>query len=235
MAESGSLRRTLEQSGLTPREHGYGLLLILIIASLIFQLAASQGSATYIVTILLLGGTFVAALWTSQARERPLRIATLIVVACTIAAAVTFLVSGDVNDAAPRLVSLLLVAFAPIAIVHGLVRHFREEGRVTVQTMFGVLCIYLLLGSFFAFVYGVIDDLGSTPLFGPQVEGTTEDYLYFSFSTMTTTGYGDLTAATDLGRAFAITEQLVGQIYLVTVVAVIVGNLSRAATVRPRG
>ena len=53
------------------------------------------------------------------------------------------------------------------------------------------------------------------------------DYLYFSFATLTTVGYGDLAAATDLGRSVAIAEALIGQIYLVTVVAVIVGSLSR--------
>ena len=68
-----------------------------------------------------------------------------------------------------------------------------------------------------------------------MANATTSDYLYFSFTTMTTTGYGDLTAATDLGRSFAITEQLIGQIYLVTVVAVIVGNLSRGAVQARQG
>jgi hypothetical protein len=217
-----------------PHEHGYGVLLALIVASLIFQLAASEGDATHVVTLLLLGGTFIAALWTTQARARPLWIGTAIVATMTVTAVTVFAVSGEVDDTGARIVGLLLVGFAPIAIVHGLIRHFRAEGRVTVQTMFGVLCIYLLIGSLFAFVYGVIDGLASTPLFGPDVEGTTSDYLYFSFSTLTTTGYGDLTAATDLGRSFAITEQLVGQIYLVTVVAVIVGNLSRGAAPRPR-
>ncbi len=57
--------------------------------------------------------------------------------------------------------------------------------------------------------------------------GTQSDFLYFSFTTMTTTGYGDLTAAKDLGRSLAITEALIGQIYLVTLVALIVSNLGR--------
>jgi hypothetical protein len=51
---------------------------------------------------------------------------------------------------------------------------------------------------------------------------------------MTTTGFGDLTAATDTGRALAVTEELVGQIYLVTVVAVIVSNLGRGRPSRGR-
>jgi Ion channel len=215
-----------------PGEHGYGVLLVLIITSLIFQLATDEGDVAHIVTILLVGGTFLAALWTSQARARPLWIASAIVVAVTLGAALAFAASGEVNDTGARIVSLLMVALAPIAIVHGLVRHFREEGRVTVQTMFGVLCIYLLLGSLFAFVYGILDEVGSSAFFAQIANGDTSDYLYFSFSTLTTTGYGDLTAGTDLGRSFAITEQLLGQIYLVTVVAVIIGNLSRARRAR---
>ncbi len=217
---------SLAKRGLMPHEHGYGVLLGLIVASIVFQLAATESGLTHLVTILLLGGTFIAALWTSQARTRLLWIGTFLVLAVTVGSALAFAASGEFDAMGARIISLLMVGFAPVAIVHGLVRHFREEGRVTVQTMFGVLCIYLLLGALFAFIYGVVDDAGSTPLFGEDVQSTTSDYLYFSFTTMTTTGYGDLTAATDLGRSFAITEQLLGQIYLVTVVAVIVGNLA---------
>lgn len=212
-----------------PGEHGYGVLLILIVTSLIFQLATNESDATHVFTILLVGGTFLAALWTSQARAGRLWVATAIVGAITVGAATIFAASGSVDDTGARIVSLLMVALAPIAIVHGLIRHFREEGRVTVQTMFGVLCIYLLLGSLFAFLYGILDEAGAKPFFAEIESGSTSDYLYFSFSTLTTTGYGDLTAGTDLGRSFAITEQLLGQIYLVTVVAVIIGNLSRGA------
>ena len=53
------------------------------------------------------------------------------------------------------------------------------------------------------------------------------DFLYFSFVTMTTVGYGDLTAAGDLGRMLAVTEALIGQLYLVTVVALVIGNIGQ--------
>ena len=62
----------------------------------------------------------------------------------------------------------------------------------------------------------------------PGTTGDSSDFVYFSFATLTTVGYGDLTAATDLGRSLAITEALIGQIYLVTVVALIVPNIGRA-------
>ncbi|MEO8092348.1 MAG: potassium channel family protein [bacterium] len=221
------IRQGLARQGFSAQRHGYGLLLILILISLAFQLATTGGDVVHVVTIALQGGTFLAALWISQARTRLLRVVSVLTVAVTVAAAVILSAAGEVDDAAAGMANLLLAAAAAVAIAHGLVVHFREQGRVTVQTMFGVLCIYLLIGSFFAFAYGVIDDLGSQPLFAQISGGTNSDYLYFSFATLTTTGFGDLTAATDLGRSLAITEALIGQIYMVTVVALIVANLSR--------
>jgi hypothetical protein len=227
------VRATLADHGVTPRRHGYGLLLILILGSLGFQLATSEGNFAHVITIALQGAILLAALWISQARTRRLRVATVLVGAVTAGSALAFAATGDTDAAGARVMSFLLIAFAPAAILHGVVEHFRAERRVTLQTMFGVLCIYLLIGMMFAFTYGVIDDLSSSAFFAQlSGEGTTSDYLYFSFTTMTTTGYGDLTAAGDLGRSLAITEQLIGQIYMVTVVALIVGNLRRPAPQR---
>jgi hypothetical protein len=51
--------------------------------------------------------------------------------------------------------------------------------------------------------------------------------VYFSFVTMATVGYGDLLAQGGVGRALAVTEGILGQVYLVTAVAALVGNLGR--------
>ena len=63
-----------------------------------------------------------------------------------------------------------------------------------------------------------LDALGAQPLFTETGQQSPADYLYYSFTTLTTTGYGDLTTESDVGRAASILEALVGQIYLVTVV-----------------
>ena len=108
----------------------------------------------------------------------------------------------------------------------GIVRQARDAQAITMRTMFGVLCVYLLIGMAFAFAYGMIAAIEDGGVLRPDRRGGDQaDFLYFSFATMTTTGFGDLTAADDLGRSLAITEALIGQIYLVTVVALIVGNL----------
>ena len=58
---------------------------------------------------------------------------------------------------------------------------------------------------------------------------TQSSRVYFSFTTLTTTGYGDYTPATSAGHALAVVEMLVGQLYLVTVIGVLVGSFGRRA------
>jgi hypothetical protein len=205
--------------------HRYGLLLGLIVVSLSFQLAAPAEDWARLVTVVLQGATLLLALWTSEARPLILRLAAAVVAAALVTSLAGVLTDFDTDGDSITLVNLLLVGIAPIAIGMGVVRRFRTDRTVTLATMFGVLCIYLLLGMFFAFIYGAINAFSSDGVFAERVDATQADFLYFSFSTLTTTGYGDLTAATGLGRAVAISEALVGQVYLVTIVAAIVSNL----------
>jgi hypothetical protein len=214
------------------REYAYGWLLLLIGISMAFQLAATETGGSRMVTIALQGVALIAALRISGAHGG-LVMAAVVAVALAILGSLGVLIgSGELGDAAGRVVALMLVVLAPIAVVRGIVRQVREDGTITVQTMFGVLCIYLLVGMAFAFVYGLIDALDDRSVFAQLEHPDQSDFLYFSFATLTTTGWGDLTAGTDLGRSFAVTEALSGQIYLVTVVALIVANIGRRRPVR---
>jgi drug/metabolite transporter (DMT)-like permease len=202
----------------------FGEVLALILLSLSVQLAAPDGDVARLIVIVLQGVTLFVAVYASRAHPWVIRI-TGIASALLVLGGVTAVVgSNELGEDSSRAVTLLLVGLASPAIVTGLVRHFRDEGRVTMQTMFGVLCLYLLIGMFFGMCFATMEELGNEEFFTSGAAQTT-DFLYFSFATLTTTGYGDLIAATDLGRSLAITEALIGQIYLVTVVALIVGNL----------
>ena len=214
-------------AAITRWEHRYGIVLLLILCSLVFQLAASDQDWARVVTIALQGATLVFALYASEARPLVARLATVIVALAVLGSAAALIGFGEFGTTAGRIVAVLLVALAPIAIVRGVVRGVRTEGAVTMHTMFGVLCIYLLIGMLFSYAYALVGDAQSEPFFASGIAADISDYLYFSFATITTVGYGDLSAATDLGRSVAIAEALIGQIYLVTVVAVIVGGLSR--------
>ena len=208
-------------------EHRYGWVLLLILCSLVFQLAVPDQDWARVAAIALQGGALVLALYASQAPPLIARLTILVVTLAVLGSAAALVGFGEFGTTAGWVVAALLVALAPLVIARGVIRGVRTEGSVTISTMFGVLCIYLLLGMLFAFAYGLVGDIQSEPFFASGIAPDISDYLYFSFATMTTVGYGDLVAGTDLGRSVAITEALIGQIYLVTVVAVIVGNLSR--------
>lgn len=211
-------------------EHRYGVVLALILVSLIFQLAAPDTASPRLIIVCLQGLTVLAALRASAVHQAVFRTALVLVSVAVLGAVVATIGEGGLEATPARIVSLMLVAVTPLAIAMGIVRQFRSVGRVTVNAMFGVLCIYLLIGMFFGFGYGIVDQLGSTSFFASGV-ASQSNFLYFSFATLTTVGYGDLVAATNLGHSLAIGEALIGQIYMVTVVSVIVGNLGRA---RPR-
>jgi hypothetical protein len=203
--------------------------LVLIGASLVFQLAAGDTGVARVVTLILQAVALLAALRVSGAHRWAIRTASIVTALAVVGALGLVIGSGgDLDDAASRLVTLMLVGLAPLAIIRGIVRQAREAGAITLRTMFGVLCVYLLVGMAYAFVYGAIEALTNDPFFAQIKNGDQSDFLYFSFATLTTTGFGDLTAGTSLGRSFVITEALIGQIYLVTVVSLIVANLGRS-------
>ena len=101
------------------------------------------------------------------------------------------------------------------------------ERGVVLQAVLGALSIYVLLGLTFGFLVGAIASANSQDFFAQGTDGTQATRVYYSFTVMTTTGFGDYTAATKGGRALAVLEMLIGQIYLVTVIALLVGNLRR--------
>jgi hypothetical protein len=103
-----------------------------------------------------------------------------------------------------------------------------EHQRISVQLVVAGLCAYIQVGFAFAFGYAAIDLASGTEFFTQGAPGDFFDYVYFSFVTLTTVGYGDLTSATDLGRALTILETLLGQVFLVVVVAFLVGTLAGA-------
>jgi hypothetical protein len=208
----------------------FGYVLALILAAVAFGLAAPEGDGARLVGVSLQAATLVAAVVASRAHRWIVRLSVVVAVVGVVGTGAALAGSNEFGDGSAEVVALGYVLLTPPAIVSGLSKHFREEGMVTIQTMFGVLCLYLLVGLLFGVAYAVDQEISGEPFFTTG-EGKRDDFLYFSYSTLTTVGYGDLIAARDVGRSLAITEALLGQIYLVTVVAVIVSNL-RAA--RPR-
>jgi Ion channel len=212
------------------RRERYGVLLGAIITAFAVQGIAEPAAWEQIFMTTLLGLTLLVAFWAGEAKPIVIRPAIAIVVLLIIASVVEA-ANGEVDAAATRLANALLVGLAPPMIVIGVLRSLRARQAVTLEAVFGVLCVYILVGMFFGYVYGTMDHLGGNPFFAGGQPATVPNCLYFSFTSLTTVGYGDLTARTNLGHTLSASEALLGQIYLVTVVSLIVANLGRS---RPR-
>lgn len=202
--------------------HSYRSALSLVLATFLFIMAAPDERWALGVTVLLLTGTLIVAIWVSGFGWSGPRTLTAAVVGLT-AAVVAGIVSGQTAAGAVWLVGILLAAAIIVVIALGVV----DQGEVNSQSVVGAICIYLELGMLFAFAYGSAAELGSGYFFAQGTNGTPAIRLYFSYITMATVGYGDYSAAGNLGRTLAVFEGLLGQLYLVTIVALLVSRLAR--------
>jgi hypothetical protein len=220
-------RRLLAES---PRfADSFGLVLLLLVVSYFVIAAAGNGDAGRIASMIIFATTTWLALRASQVKRRILRIALALIPLVTLLAIVFVLIGNeDTAIVVNKVLTILLVVVAPVAILKRLVDH----PVISLNTFYGAVCVYLLIAMFFASLYGLIAVISGDQFFA-QLAGTTAkdtpavDYLYFSFVTITTTGYGDFTAATSVGRMTAVLEAIFGQLYLITVVALVVQNLGQ--------
>lgn len=223
----GESRRMFREHRVEPELAPYAWLLALVaIVFLVEGIVARPSDAVIVVLTLLLATATVLALHVAHAHRAWVLTGAAIgiaLVATTLIQAAT----GGVDGATVAVANAFLVAIAPPAILIGVIRRLTAVRAVTFEAVIGVLAVYLLIGLLFAFVYAAIDRIGSGSFFVQNVEATVSQCQYFSFTTLATVGYGDLTARTNLGHTLANFEAILGQVYLVTVVALIVGNLGR--------
>lgn len=202
----------------------FGVVLLLLLGTFVFLASAPTGKWVPLVAAVLQGATLLAALKASNVGPRFWRFAVVVVVAALVVALGIWIADFDDGDGVLFMLNALLVGAAPVVIARSLIR----RGVVDIHTVMGALCIYVLLGMLWAFAFGSIGAFMSEPFFAQEGHANVADYLYFSYVTQTTVGYGDLTAAEGLGRAVAVLEALLGQLYLVTVVAVVVARMARS-------
>jgi hypothetical protein len=211
-------------------EDRYGLVILLVMLS--YGIAAAYGGSDVgrMVMILVQLVTVWLVFTVSEAR-RAQRLAggmVLIVLALTAAVVLGGLSVTQAQWATALaegpllLVLVALYALTPVVIVGHVVR----RPGVDRAAFYGGVAAYLLIGMTYAFAYVALGELpGSSPFFGAEGDGTTAQCLFFSFTTLTTTGYGDLVPAGNPGQSLAISEAVLGQLFLVTALGKIVSNL----------
>jgi len=208
---------------------GYGLLLVAIAISYTLSLLSTISPLAYSALIFVQLLTVWLALRVSEAAKLT-RIAgiALVVVALGVLGALLFGSEGEAAGLASInewafLISTLLYLFAPVVIV----RHILGRSGVDLESLLGVISAYLMIGMAFAFVYRLLGDVQDGDFFGAAGDGSLADDLFFSFTTMTTVGYGNLVPAGNPGQTLAMLEAMIGQLFMVIVVAKVVTGLRR--------
>jgi len=132
---------------------------------------------------------------------------------------------------------ILLAAFFCVSIL----AYVLHSGRVTSDKIFAAICVYLLLGFVWTYVYALLDDMQPGSFADSTETGRTDDVAhvtqlrYLSFATLTTLGYGDILPRSSTARTMAVLEAVMGQIYLAVLVARLVGlHIVHANSSRPR-
>jgi hypothetical protein len=202
------------RTGSSSRGGRYGLLLLVLIVTYLLS-AFSLAKLVTEFQVVLFAGILLLALRTSLLpRPWPGVIAAITV----LGTAVVFWtsLSGTRNGKASEdFWKALLLLMAVVMVV----RRVLAKPEVTIQSIYGALSAYLITGLMFAAVYAGMQALGTSDFFANGQPANTQTFQYFSFTTLTTLGYGDFTAAASGGRSIAVLEALTGQIFLVTLVA----------------
>jgi Ion channel len=178
----------------------FGVVLVLLLATYGVMTAAPTGTWTRVVTTALQGLTLLAALRASEVKRRMFRLAVLVVTLALLASIGSLFVTSSTEASGIfHALDVLMIAVAPLVIARALWR----RPVIDAHTALGAICIYVLVGMIFAFTYSAIGSAGDESFFVQTPHAGLDIYLYFSFVTLTTTGYGDYTAANGLGRSLA--------------------------------
>jgi Ion channel len=194
----------------------YASLLVLLLANFFLLEVVDDPRWGAIGSTILAAMALVVAISDPDTGHRITRRQTItIVAAVALAPIVLFVNSAELLGLTYLLPAVLLVT-ATLPVTVSRVLHHR---RITHETVLGALCAYVLIGLLFAFLYLAVHELRDEPFFAQPGVHEQSEYLYFSFVALTTLGFGDLSPSVGLPQALTVLEALVGQIFLVTMVA----------------
>ncbi|HEY6568418.1 MAG TPA: ion channel [Actinomycetota bacterium] len=195
----------------------FGSVMVLILVTYALSVSVDAAWGQSLVLVLQIATVWLA-LRIAQARRGVVLGASIALAFAGVIAALNVVGVGETDLAAPVfLVSALLYFIAPISILRALI----SKSQVDQETVLGAIDAYLMVGMFFAYTYMALGAIHS-PFFENGGQTTVAQALFFSFTTLTTTGYGNLVPAGNPGQSFAVLEMLIGQLFLVTAVAKVI-------------
>ena len=163
----------------------------------------------------------VSAVYALSQKIRNIAIAALLATPMLISIWTQYFVRSNAIFLIGRICGAFFIAFT----IFHILRSIFQEQDVTKDTIAGAAAVYMLFALMWSFLYGVLDlvEPGSFAISEAQTLGERTIYLYYSFVTITTLGYGDVTPISYIASSLAVLEAVVGQLYLVVLVAWLVG------------
>ena len=221
-----------DSTGAPDRRGRYGLLLLVLLFSYVLS-AFVQRKWVLALQIGLFLAVSALAVQSERLKRRTVRVLAGVTVGGSIIAITLALTeSANAGGGVAYLWAALMLLFAVVLIV----RRVLAQSDVSLQSILGAVSAYVIIGLMFASVYGAINQFTSGDFFVQgAAAGTLKTFQYFSFTTLTTLGYGDYTAAQPGGQAVAVMEAMLGQIFLATLVARLVAGFRRADRRLPAG
>jgi hypothetical protein len=193
----------------------FGLVLLLVLTTYVLASVVSNRGWGAVLLSVSTGATSIVALTSSHARAIFVRRALVIAAVATLLATVSAISDARLWLTVGSFLEIGLLAVAMAAVLQRVV----TATEVSFRTILGAISVYTALGILFTWAYGAIDRIEGGDFFGEGVATKGSDFLFFSYTTLTTTGYGDLVPAGQVGRMVSGLEMMAGQIFLVTLVA----------------
>ena len=205
------------------RRSRYGLLLLVLISSYVLS-AFIRGTWVTAVQIGLFLAAALLAVRTGDIKRRTAHLVIGLAIGGSAVAVTLALTGSSVGAGVAYLWAALMLLFAVVLIV----RRVLAQPDVSLQSILGAVSAYVIIGLMFAAIYGAINQFTDLSFFAHGAAGNLKTFQYFSFTTLTTLGYGDYTAAQSGGQSVAVMEAILGQIFLATLVARLVAGFRRA-------
>jgi len=195
------------------------LLLYLILGLLVLGPILEQFVAIRLILDIFLTAIALSMVSIIRHKKRLIRIASVMAMVMIISLWLKYFYQYDMFDAVSMIIGVLITLIVTANTLTFMVKHDTVDREV----IFAAMVVYLLMAQIWAFVYVFLEQIHPASFNLPQGQGDLLTFEYFSLVTITTLGFGDISPVSRMAKAITVFEAVVGQLYLVVVIAWFVG------------